>query len=244
MSKYVKKKEYKIEEIPVSLFEPGDKNGKAIFFYHGWGSNRSKQNFRAQILAFFGYTVLLIDGLYHGERGEIDYEDDCNQAKLLPLVLLKNLEEFDLIQESFSQDTGIPIEKTYIAGHSMGAMTAGAILSNKEKVAGAIAFNGIMDWNGMIENLEKDETEESVLENLKTANPMGKIDLLRDRPLCMLNGEDDQMVPPNLQKDFYEKALTFYENKDKIYFEIFPLTNHVVTTNMMEVAIQFLNKVS
>lgn len=236
------KRELQVGEIPLSHYEPKEKNGYGIIFYHGWGSDKSRQSFRGEVLALYGYQVFLVDSIYHGLRGEVDYEEDSTQVRLLPEVIIKNLEEYDQVQEFFQEETGVPAQKTYVMGHSMGAMTAGAIISNKDKVAGAVEFNGVMDWNGLIEGLEMEEEDSPFLEDLRRFNPNGKLDYLRDRLLCLLNGEEDQMVPPKVQEAFYHKAREYYLKKDRIYFEKFPLTNHVITTNMLEAAIGFLER--
>lgn len=242
MLSQVIKKELQLGDIPLSLYEPKEKNDYGIIFYHGWGSDRKTQTFRGEVLALYGFHVLLLDSLYHGQRGEVDYTDDSIQVKKLPEVIIKNLEEYDQVQDIFQKETGIPPQRTIVMGHSMGAITAGAIISNKEKVGGAVEFNGVMDWNGLIEGLEKEEEESPFLPELEKYNPNGKMDFLRDRPLCLINGEEDQMVPAEVQEAFYEKAKEYYQKKDRIYFEKFPLTNHVITTNMLEAGIRFLER--
>src|SRR5699024_7590782 len=144
-----------------------------------------------------------------------------------PKVILSNLEEFPALTAAFQSEANIegPI---FVAGHSMGAMTAGGILANFPEVAGALCFNGINDWSfeGLV---DESMVDPNVLEAIRKFNPMNHLDDFNERPLMMVNGEEDEDVDGEVQEAFYNKLKEHYKT-DALTFEWAVATPHLVTT--------------
>ncbi|MCD1147975.1 prolyl oligopeptidase family serine peptidase [Peptoniphilus sp. KCTC 25270] len=238
----VEVKHIELAKIPVTIIEPKEKNGKGLIWYHGWGAERKSQEFRCNTFASFGYTVLMPDSPYHGERGTVDYDDEKSMKEFMPKSIVETMDEFPTLIKEFSQYAEIPEGEIFVSGHSMGGMVSGAIVANYPQAKGAIPFNGILDWNGFLEGFQEGDTDAEVKEAFEAYNPIGHLDTLADRPLCMLNGENDTNISAKGQEAFYKEAKKFYKDDEKIYFEAFGQTGHVTTTNMMEVAVNFMEK--
>ncbi len=241
LAKEIVSKELMIGDIPATLLSYGDFDRKqpGVIWYHGWSSSRASQLFRANIIASFGFHVLVADGAYHGERGTLNYEDvDVTLAKL-PQVILSNLKEYPALSEAFRREAAIsgPI---FVAGHSMGAMTAGGLLANIPDIGGALCLNGINDWS-FEELIDESKMDPEVVLGIRKFNPLAHLDHFNERPLMMINGEEDHDVNGKVQEAFYHKLKDYYRT-DALEFQWAVATPHLVTTNMMEMGIAFLLK--
>ncbi|MDQ0507956.1 esterase [Aedoeadaptatus ivorii] len=222
----VKETAIQIGEIPAVYIAPEDEKDILLLYYHGWASSVESSRFRASIWAAAGYPVLLIEELIHGERGSIDYE---NSLERLPEVLIRNIEEFDevlaYVQKNF------PHKRLFLCGHSMGAFTALGLLY-REEIEGAIAMNGMGDWDVMKCHPYK--------EKIEAYEPLARVEEHADKAVLLLNGELDDTVDPELEKNYYEALKRVHNYEKPLYMEIMEMTSHVVTTNMMEITLRFL----
>ncbi len=222
---------------------------KTIIFYHGWSSSADKQAFRGGIFASYGYQVLLPDANYHGERiiEGFDYDKKDLERIYLPKTLMSNIIEAPQIFEGLIKDYKADENEIAVAGHSMGAMTAGCLYSFNKKLKLALLFNGTMNLEPMIcEYMKMGENSEEYLriyEFLKSIDPIKHIENFPDRPLLMLNGAEDKSINPAWQEAFYTNIKKSYNHKDLIKFEKMDYTPHILTTQMLEEAIRFARKV-
>ena len=113
-----------------------------LVLYHGWGSNAEKQRFRGQLLAAFGYRVIVPEISGHGVRGALAY--DGPQAALdFQRVLLQSVGEcVELAQAVFH-----PGRAHFLVGHSLGGMIAlGALTPLARALNGVVAMNSTANW--------------------------------------------------------------------------------------------------
>ncbi|MDO5301449.1 MAG: alpha/beta fold hydrolase [Tissierellia bacterium] len=227
-----------VEGIPMTLIAPKGRRAKTgIIYYHGWGSSGASSRFRGELFALYGYPVLIADGMGHGERGSYNYDDVDETGRYLPVVLLQNLREFPMLREVLMEETGV--EELFVSGHSMGGMTACGLLSHPQ-VDGAVAFNGTGDWGRLLKEVSPELMAAEVREALLEQNPMGKLPAMEEKAICLINGELDESVDPKSQEAFYHELLKVHRRPEALRFELVEYTPHLVTTNMFELAIDFL----
>ncbi|RVU55524.1 prolyl oligopeptidase family serine peptidase [Anaerosphaera multitolerans] len=244
------KKEY-AGEVPMYVVTPklNVEKHKTIFFYHGWSSNALSQIFRANILASYGYQVILPEARFHGERGELDYDlEEVTRAHMMQ-VIMHNIEEFPSIYKYSVENLNVDEENVAVSGHSMGAITAGGLFTFKTSLKTAVLFNGTMNWEHIVDALMEGEDEISyermrINEFMIQMNPQIHLEDLKDRALGLFNGAEDDVMPPISQEEFYEKAVEKYGDKELIKFEKFDRTYHQLTTQMLESSIIFLKEVA
>lgn len=249
VSNFTTVKKIYIDKVPAYVITPktDEKKYKTIIFYHGWSSCAKNQIFRASIFANYGYQVILPEAQYHGERGSLDYDDLDITKRYLLEVIMHNIEEFPSIFEYVVKELNADEKNIIVAGHSMGAMTAGGLFTFKKSLKAGLIFNGCMDWKALVNELIKDEDEISyermrINDFMLQMNPMIHLEDIKDRALLLFNGENDDVVNPLPQENFYKKAVCEYENKEIICFEKFEKTYHQLTTQMLEEAIIFLKE--
>jgi len=239
-----------IKGIPVLLFTPIKKTDSypTIFFYHGWGSDKESQRFRGYILATLGFQVVLPDALYHGQRGTLDYDLRDNAAKYFWKVILNNITESDLLIEEVVKNYKGDKNNIGMTGHSMGGFTASGIFTNNATIKALCVVNGSCAWNHtnhiFAEHLDLsysplDKKDDQTINEL---DPINHVDQLIDRPILLLHGDKDSLVPIDSQRTFYKKIAPLYSDKAKINFIEYPRLNHHLTTQMMEEMYMFFEK--
>lgn len=249
-SNFITEEKINIQEIPAIIFRPKEvkKPIPTIIFYHGWSSNKELQRSRGFILSSVGYQVVLPDAVYHGERNALsDYGEEA-ALKYFWDVIFKNLEEFSIIEKELVSKYNANSERIAVMGNSMGGFTAGGIFTHNEQIKTLIVLNGCCAWEYFNNSIEIPPSEkikiieEKVEEKVKDLEPINHLNALKDRPILLLHGDSDIMVPVEGQRIFYDKLSLMYKDKEKIKLIEYPRLNHFVTTNMMEESINWLGR--
>lgn len=215
-----------------------------LMLYHGWGSNAEKQRFRGQLLAAFGYRVIVPEIPGHGVRGALAY--DGPQAALdFQRVLLQSIGEcVELAQAVFH-----PGRAHFLVGHSLGGMIAlGALTPLARALNGVVAMNSTANWadataalagvfhdgGATLDALASDEGEE-----LRSA--LGAFDPARwsargiTTPVLLTNGSLDQTLPASLNADFL--ARHDFAQMQQVVIED---AGHVVTDSALREVVAFI----
>lgn len=238
----------KVKGIPAIILRPKNVAGKipTIIFYHGWSSSKDSQKFRGYILASYGFQVLLPDGLYHGDRGNLKY-NALNASKYFWEIIFNNLEESKELIEHLVEHYEADPKRLGVTGHSMGAITASGVFTKNSRVSTLVTMNGSCNWkeiNEMIsqgfnsENWHKDE----LMTLIEKYDPNNFHEKLINRPVLLLHGEADVLVSPKPDREFIDTIRPKYEDKNKIDIIEFPRLGHFVTTNMLEEALIWFKK--
>ncbi|NLJ58464.1 MAG: prolyl oligopeptidase family serine peptidase [Tissierellia bacterium] len=235
-----------IQGIPAIIFKPKEikKPMPTIVFYHGWSSNKESQRLRGFILASVGYLVVIPDAIHHGERNPLS-EYGMDEAKeYFYNVIFNNLGEFNTIKESMVLNHNADPERIAVMGSSMGGFTAVGIFTHNEDIKTAIIYNGCCWWENYNSGVEVEPSQKYEAQRIrvKALDPMNYLDKLTNRPILMLHGDSDSLVPVESQRIFYNKLSPIYEDKEKIKLIEYPGLNHFVTTNMMDESINWLGK--
>lgn len=215
-----------------------------LLLYHGWGSNAEKQRFRGQLLAAFGYRVIVPEIPGHGVRGALAYAGP--QAALdFQRVLLQSVGEcVELAQAVFH-----PGRAHFLVGHSLGGMIAlGALTPLARALNGVVAMNSTANWadataalagvfhNGgaTLDALASDEGE-------KLRSALGAFDPARwsargiTTPVLLTNGSLDQTLPASLNADFL--ARHDFAQMQQVVIED---AGHVVTDSALREVVAFI----
>lgn len=215
-----------------------------LLLYHGWGSNAEKQRFRGQLLAAFGYRVIVPEIPGHGVRGALAYAGP--QAALdFQRVLLQSVGEcVELAQAVFH-----PGRAHFLVGHSLGGMIAlGALTPLARALNGVVAMNSTANWadataalagvfhdgGATLDALASDEGE-------KLRSALGAFDPARwsargiTTPVLLTNGSLDQTLPASLNADFL--ARHDFAQMQQVVIED---AGHVVTDSALREVVAFI----
>lgn len=223
----VEKKRVEIGEIPAIYYTPMDVESLGtVIHYHGWSSQKENHDLMASNLCAAGYTVLVPDGLYHGERGNLDYEEEFE--KILD-VILQSIKEFPLLYKWLKP------KKLAITGHSMGSMIAAGLFHSIESIDKAAVINGYCNFK------EGFQEAENIPEELLQYDPMLHLDKVGERKLLILHGDADSSVSIDIQRDYVNRAKDSFKEGHLIYEEM-PNLNHYITLSMLQRTIAFLRE--
>lgn len=238
-----------IEDIPVIVLEPKNQDKKmgTIVLYHGWSSSKETQRMRGFILASVGYRVAIPDAINHGERDPFE-SYGFERGDDLWNTVFENIREWGILISGLDRKYKIDRDKIGVIGNSMGGITAAGIYTQNDYIKALVVLNGSMAWKNTNDSV-KDLVDIAMTEKLKKienkiekADPIMNADLLLDRPILLLHGDSDEVVPVTSQRKFFQYINPKYKDQDKIKFIEYPGLNHLVTTNMMEDSILFFNK--
>lgn len=245
-SPFIEETKMYIDGIPVIRLRPNMEKEKfpTIIFYHGWSSSKDHQIMRGYILGNLGFQVLLPDSINHGERHPIDYMDPSSMKDCFWPTVLKSIEESDKIINYAIESLDADKDKIGVSGHSMGGFISSGVFTHNDKIKAGAILNGSCNWNycneliaiNMGESLDipiEDELKE-MKDKWMDLDPIDYLDRIKDRPLLLINGGSDGVVPMESQKGFYEAARKVYSDKSLINFIVYNRLGHFVTTNMME----------
>lgn len=215
-----------------------------LVLYHGWGSNAEKQRFRGQLLAAFGYRVIVPEIPGHGVRGALAYAGP--QAALdFQRVLLQSIGEcVELAQAVFH-----PGRAHFLVGHSLGGMIAlGALTPLARALNGVVAMNSTANWadataalagvfhdgGATLDALASDEGE-------KLRSALDAFDPARwsargiTTPVLLTNGSLDQTLPASLNADFLTRH-DFAQVRQVVIED----AGHVVTDSALREVVAFI----
>ncbi|MDR7857029.1 YqiA/YcfP family alpha/beta fold hydrolase [Tissierella sp.] len=237
-----------IGDIPAILFRPKEKEAllATIIFYHGWSSSKESQRMRGFILASVGYQVIIPDAIYHGERNPIEYT--AENARYFWDVILNTFDESELIIKELIEKYKADPNRIGLAGHSMGGFISSGVFTHNAKAKALVVFNGSCGWKNS-NDIFKEEMNITMNEELKVMedkinliDPSNNMHLLRDRPILMLHGTNDNVVSVESQRNFYSSIKSLYQDPKKVELIEYPNLNHYLTTNMMEESIAWFYK--
>lgn len=245
----ISEKAITIAGIPCCVFTPKGVHSSpqaklpTIFYYHGWSSSKNRQRFIGSVLAAFGFQTILPDAINHGEREAFDDYSAAGYGHFIPTIM-QNLREFQPLKEYALNELSADENRLAVSGHSMGGFTAAGIFTHNLELKTAVIFNGAFAWqNAINENEKRYHTAHIELSSTeKKADPANNLDKLQNRPIFLLHGEKDSLVPFEVQKAFYETAQARYSDKNAIRFMPVARMDHYISVQMLNEAIIWLSQ--
>ena len=238
-------KKEQLGEIPYFVIEePGFVPKADIILYHGWSSNAVKQCFRGQLIAGFGYRVIVPEIILHGIRGTCNYDSADGIADFFDVLLCSIKENEVLVQNILTQN-----RPKFVIGHSLGGMIAlGTAMENHSIMSGFIAMNSSANWSsyeqliqgvfpGKTDEILADKSIQKNLQKLDTYSPEHWKEKKMEAPVLLTNGMLDQIIPLKFNQQFCEQYSGM--NIKHITFEN---AGHVVTDGMLAEVINFIEQ--
>lgn len=230
-----------VADIPCfEIAEAGEEPLAELLLYHGWGSNAEKQRFRGQLLAAFGYRVIVPEISGHGVRGVLEY--DGPQAALdFQRVLLQSIGEcVELAQAVFH-----PGRAHFLVGHSLGGMIAlGALTPLARELNGVVAMNSTANWadaRAALAGVFRDGGATLDDEGGQLRSALDAFDPARwsargiTTPVLLTNGSLDQTLPASLNADFLTQ-----QQLPQVRQVVIEDAGHVVTDSALREAVAFI----
>ncbi len=239
--------EIELAGIPCLWVKPNNNEIAAtVILYHGWSSYKEYLQFFASTISQYGYQVILPDLLHHGERGILNYADvNVQITNFWPIITQTVVESKDLI-DSVVKTCNADINKLAVIGESLGGFSAAGVFAHNTFIKCLVNLNGSCAWEKAEEvfgNVLGMPPKKEDLSLIRKYDPILHKDKLNLRPMLLIHGTPDTVVPIESQKYFYNQILPIYgeSNEDLKFVEISRL-NHYITINMTEDTVNWLDK--
>ena len=237
--------EKNVADIPCfEIAVAGEEPLAELVLYHGWGSNAEKQRFRGQLLAAFGYRVIVPEIPGHGVRGALAYDGPQAALDFLRVLLQSIGECVELAQAVFH-----PGRAHFLVGHSLGGMIAlGALTPLARALNGVVAMNSTANWAdataalaGVLHDGGAALAALAPDEGGQLRSALDAFDPARwsargiTTPVLLTNGSLDQTLPASLNADFLTRH-DFAQVRQVVIED----AGHVVTDSALREVVAFI----
>ncbi|MGG2015334.1 dienelactone hydrolase family protein [Bacillus sp. S10(2024)] len=224
------------------LFEPVHYNKHVtVIIYHGWGSSIYNQTFFANILANFGYTVIIPEIIYHDSRQPLlNYFSKTIMEQYFWKTILQSVEEVPM----FIHGLSLSDHKLIVFGSSMGGFIASGTFVQEHQIEALINVNGSGAWLTSEEMFQKQGSDAySDIDAIKRLDPINFLHNFKNRPILLLHGLEDQIISPIGQQTFYEQALAYGEIENtNLSLTLYPHINHSISLPMLENVVNWIEE--
>ncbi|HOC06509.1 MAG: alpha/beta hydrolase family protein [Bacillota bacterium] len=246
-SPYVNVERLDVGGIPTLKFSPkGIDNPPTAIYYHGWNSNKDYQRFRLSVFAAWGIQVFAPDAIHHGEREAKDLSSD-HLEKYFWGTVIQNVRESPAMIETIISQHQVDPGRLGVMGHSMGGFTAAGVFAANPQLKAMVSFNGSCAWLKMEEqfrsNLNLEPMPEAHRNYLARYDLLSNKETLNQRPVLMLNGAKDMIVPVDSQRWFYQEVAPLYRDcPQRLQLHEIPGVGHCIAAGMLERAIAWFHE--
>ena len=205
------------ERVPALLLVPtaGEAPFPCVLFLHGLGSKKEDARLALPLIAA-GYAILALDARHHGAREATDRPllelslDGIAEAFIATVVDYRRA--MDYLRTREDADAG----RVGLVGVSMGGIMGGLLAGVDERVKTAVLVSGGGNWGELLgegrhpavmERRQRGLPDTSrIMEIMAPADPLHFVEHIAPRPLLMLNGRDDVIVPAVCAQQLFERA--------------------------------------
>jgi cephalosporin-C deacetylase-like acetyl esterase len=190
-----------------------------IIIMHGYGGDKNGLQMLAPVFAMRGTTTFAIDAEYHGDRKQPG-------SDILSAYIYRNRDAFiqtvidlrraiDFLQSRPEMDG----KRIGYIGLSMGGILGGILAGVDERVQAPILIVAGGDWGYLFansqhpnavqlrqKNPELFKNPQKINEVVGTIDPVNWVGRIAPRPLLMINGKDDQIVPKECTERLFAAA--------------------------------------
>jgi len=233
------------QRVPAVLYRPKDiEKPPCVLFLHGYGGNKDNARFAAALMIPQGFAVLAIDARLHGERAEagrtlLSVEGLAGPDRPMVATVIDNRRALDYLQTREDLDA----ERIGVMGVSMGGMLGSVLAGVDERVdAAALIVAGgswalvaaTSDHPSAVRLREAGLAGEAIAKITYVMDPVNFVGKIAPRPLLMVNGLDDRIIPRECAVALHEAA---GDPKEIIWYE----GGHVnVPPDTIETIVQWL----
>nr|WP_241433333.1 esterase [Listeria grandensis] len=219
-----------------------------VFFYHGFQSQKELYLPYAYLLAQRGMRVILPDAPMHGERqaGESDMEQEIYFWD----TVRGNIDELPILKAALDSEGLIDTSRLAIGGFSMGAITSFGMLAQYEWLKVGVCLAGSSYYGHFAKALADGvikqglqfpfDVNERILE-LAPYDLSAAPAKLKNRPLMIWHGKEDDVVPFQYSEKLYE-ALVEEDMSDNVAFIVDEKAKHKISMEGMLAGVGFLEE--
>ncbi|KAK9761212.1 hypothetical protein K7432_014050 [Basidiobolus ranarum] len=142
---------------------------------------------------------------------------------------------------------GLDISKWGICGVSLGGHATLISMELEPRISVGVSLIGCGDYGQLISERGKNSgleinrtTHPLLFRCLDLYDPVNHVERFQKRPLLMLGGEEDDLVPMKYSNVFVDKLRKSYADTDRFSVKMFPQVGHWINDEMLSETIQWL----
>lgn len=231
-------------EVPAMLVRPrADGPQPAAIIQHGYGADKTDLLPLGEFLAERGFIVLLPDAWGHGERMPLHGPSYLNtlSTDFIVETVRQTVEDVKACLDYLSARPDVHADAISVGGFSMGAGVALMTGLHDARVAGVVSLAGASPQDLLSlrlpgatpagEELRRWAAEQDLARDLAAFAP---------RPLLLIHGRQDDMVPPQASQRIYDTALPFYrDHPERLALKWYDVS-HMITVPMIVDAVDWI----
>ena len=243
-----------VSGVPYAEVVDASLKGQAIpivVFYHGWTGSKDRVVTIGVELAKRGMRAILPDQLLHGDRGVRLIGGEIWE------IVANNIKELPIIKEEMRHRGLLDEAKFGVAGLSMGGISTYALFNQYPDITAAASLMGNADparfakwtissiWMSASTKEQREALEAEIEKNKFFLDAMSlakQPEHINDRPLFLWHGTEDNKVPYELNKEFYESIKDEPYAKNVEWHET-PGQGHIVPHQVFEAVADFFQRV-
>ncbi len=210
------------ERVPALLLRPKNvPRPPVVLFLHGLGGDKDQARLAAMLLAPRGIAVMAIDARLHGDRA-VEGPGIGAQLAAEPTALQRTVVDNRRAIDYIHTRDDLDAERVALVGASMGAILGSITAAVDRRIDAAALLVGGAGWAQILATSEHPAAEAlreagfadpGRLAAIEPANFVGHIS---PRPVLMVNGEQDRIIPPSAARALHAAA---NEPKTIIWYE-------------------------
>lgn len=236
--------------LEVALFgAEEDDRAPVIFVTHGLGGSAVHVYDYCRALAAQGYITVAVEQRNHGRR-LVDARGNAfwggpYQPDILTLIVGTAL-DVGLLIDALPVATGLKLGRIGMTGFSLGGFATIQALCLEPRIDVGVSFIGACDrrhfaeWRRDRGDFDSQTFAERYTPELdafvRKYDPIHHAEKLADRPLLLLNGAEDEVVPLAMAERFVAAARPHYTHPERLCLEAHPEVGHEITDAMRSAA--------
>jgi uncharacterized protein len=190
-----------------------------IFFMHWLQSDKSLADMFAPDWAKYGYAVLAIDGIWKGERAKSGRSILETEIKDTLWNLTQQVIDCRRGVDFLETRDDLDLDRLGYFGISMGSMTGAITTAVDPRFKVVVLADGAGDFSVVFKQAELPQVQDIVKEIqakgytldeafriLKPVDPVEYVGHIAPRPLLLINGKKDELLPQDVIKAFQNAA--------------------------------------
>lgn len=230
-----------VETVPAALCLPkGNGPWPVVLFLHGLGGSRNDAATALAPLACpLGIAVLSTDAQHHGERKREGVELFSADVAAMVAGVRQSITDNRRALDYIASHPDLDAKRVVLIGASMGGIMGSIVTALDERVTGAFLIVGGGDWETLVirSEIEAARAVRAVIgdiaahrEALAFVEPVNFAAHIAPRPLHMLNGRDDRIVPAACGQALFDAAR---EPKRIVWYEGGAMEGHFPPLDML-----------
>jgi dienelactone hydrolase len=242
-----------VSGIEVHVF--GRAEGRPVVLVtHGRGGHLGDTHALCRRLATVGLTAVGVEQRNHGRRlvSKATNEHTATHAADMYGLIVGTASDMVLLLDFLPARLGIDTSRTGVTGVSLGGHVTLMAMGLDARFAAGAAFIGSGDYEALMRSRHafnefktlpwNEFYPEPLAACVRRFDPVYRPGVYADRPVLLLNGGDDTLVPLTGNRSFEAAVRPGYHHQERLRLSVYPDVGHQVTEAMEADAVAWLQK--